>query len=67
MQALIKDLYDQQGKNERIKNFPYPRQFASINVMFVYLLSIVLPLGFLSEFSKIGLEFVWLLVGCFLL
>lgn len=62
MQALIKDLYDQQGKNERIKNFPYPRQFASINVMFVYLLSIVLPLGFLSEFSKIGLEFVWLTI-----
>lgn len=62
MQALLKELYDQQGKNERIKNFPYPRQFASINVMFVYLLSMVLPLGFLSEFAKIGLDFVWLTV-----
>ncbi len=62
MQALLKELYDQQGKNERIKNFPYPRQFASINVMFVYLLSIVLPLGFLSEFSKIGADCVWLTI-----
>lgn len=62
MQALLKELYDQQGKNERIKNFPYPRQFASINVMFVYLLSIVLPLGFLSEFSKIGTNCVWLTI-----
>jgi putative membrane protein len=62
IQALLKDFYEQQGKSERIKNFPYPRQFASINVMFVYLLSIVLPLGFLSEFSKMGLEFVWLTI-----
>jgi putative membrane protein len=62
IQALLKELYDQQGKNERIKNFPYPRQFASINVMFVYLLSIVLPLGFLSEFSKIGTNCVWLTI-----
>ncbi|MNR15850.1 Bestrophin, RFP-TM, chloride channel [compost metagenome] len=62
LQALLKELYDQQGKNERIKNFPYPRQFASINVMFVYLLSMVLPLGFLSEFSKIGSDYVWLTI-----
>ena len=62
LQALLKELYDQQGKNERIKNFPYPRQFASINVMFVYLLSMVLPLGFLSEFSKMGLDYVWLTI-----
>jgi len=62
MQALLKELYEQQGKSERIKNFPYPRQFASINVMFVYLLSFMLPLGFLSEFAKLGPEFVWLTV-----
>jgi len=62
MSALLKDLYDQQGKSERIKNFPYPRQFASINVMFVYLLSIILPLGFLNEFSKISAEYVWLTI-----
>ncbi|RYF24622.1 MAG: multidrug transporter [Flavobacteriales bacterium] len=62
MQALLKELYEQQGKSERIKNFPYPRQFASINVMFVYLLSFILPLGFLSEFAKLGLEYVWLTV-----
>lgn len=62
MSTLLKALYEQQGKSERIKNFPYPRQFASINVMFVYLLSIILPLGFLNEFSKIGTEYVWLTI-----
>jgi putative membrane protein len=28
MQNLLDQLYAQQGKSERIKNFPYPRQFA---------------------------------------
>ncbi|OOG72989.1 bestrophin family protein [Algoriphagus sp. A40] len=62
MQNLLKELYDHQGKNERIKNFPYPRQFSSINMYFVYLLTILLPLGFLNEFSKLGSEVVWLTV-----
>jgi ion channel-forming bestrophin family protein len=31
MQKAIKDFFDQQGRSERIKNFPYPRQFATIN------------------------------------
>lgn len=62
MQNQLKDLYDQQGKNERIKNFPYPRQFSSINIYFVYLLSILLPLGFLNEFSRLGTEVVWFTV-----
>ncbi|HSF54064.1 MAG TPA: bestrophin family ion channel [Algoriphagus sp.] len=62
MQNLLKELYDHQGKNERIKNFPYPRQFSSINMYFVYLLTILLPLGFLNEFSKLGAEVVWLTV-----
>lgn len=32
---LLGALYDEQGKSERIKNFPYPRQFATVNVYFV--------------------------------
>ena len=31
MQKTLKDLLDQQSKAERIKNFPYPRQYATIN------------------------------------
>ncbi len=62
MERLLKELYDQQGKCERIKNFPYPRQFASINLYFVYLLTLLLPLGFISEFSKLGNGFVWLAI-----
>lgn len=62
----IKDLYDQQGKCERIKNFPYPRQFSSINLYFTNLLCFLIPLGFIGELSKniekFGEWYIWLTI-----
>lgn len=62
----IKDLYDQQGKCERIKNFPYPRQFSSINLYFTNILCLLLPLGFIGELSKnidkFGEWIIWLTI-----
>ncbi len=52
LENQLKDLYDQQGKAERIKNFPYPRQFSSINLYFTNLLCLLIPFGFLGELSK---------------
>lgn len=52
LENQLKDLYDQQGKCERIKNFPYPRQFSSINLYFTNILCFLLPFGFLGELSK---------------
>jgi ion channel-forming bestrophin family protein len=54
MQRMIKDLYDQQGRSERIKNFPYPRQFATINSFFIKLFCLLLPFGMLKEFDKLN-------------
>ncbi len=54
MQTIIKDFYDQQGKAERIKNFPYPRQFATINSLFVKLFCILLPFSMLKDFDKLN-------------
>jgi len=62
MERRLADLYDHQGKCERIKNFPYPRQFASINLFFVWLLVLMLPFGMLNEFNKLGEHFVWLTI-----
>jgi len=62
LENLLTVLYEQQGKCERIKNFPYPRQFASINLFFTWLFVILLPLGMLNEFQKLGKEFVWLTI-----
>jgi putative membrane protein len=54
MQRTLKEFYIQQGRSERIKNFPYPRQFATINSMFVKLFSFLLPFGMLREFDKLN-------------
>lgn len=66
LETLLKDLYDQQGKCERIKNFPYPRQFSSINLYFTNALCLLLPLGFLGELSKLteklGENIIWLAI-----
>ena len=54
MQRAIKDFYDQQGRSERIKNFPYPRQFATINRIFIYLFCLLLPFGLLRDFDSLN-------------
>ncbi|MEZ0274454.1 MAG: bestrophin family ion channel, partial [Roseimicrobium sp.] len=43
-----------QGRSERIKDFPYPRQFATINSIFVKLFCLLLPFGLLREFDKLN-------------
>lgn len=53
-QKMIKELYDHQGRSERIKNFPYPRQFATINAFFIKLFCFLLPFGMLKEFDKLN-------------
>jgi ion channel-forming bestrophin family protein len=59
MQNLLDQLYTQQGKSERIKNFPYPRQFATMNLFFVWIFISLIPFGMIQEFEKLGHNFVW--------
>lgn len=54
MEKMIKDFFDQQGRSERIKNFPFPRQFATINSFFINLFCLLLPFGLLKEFDKLN-------------
>ncbi|MBC7888082.1 MAG: multidrug transporter [Ferruginibacter sp.] len=71
LERILATLYDHQGRSERIKNFPYPRQFATINQMFIRLFVSMLPFGILQEFSKLSIEhgewFIWLTVPCSLI
>ncbi|MFA6056955.1 MAG: bestrophin family ion channel [Taibaiella sp.] len=62
LESLLSNLYEQQGKCERIKNFPYPRQFATINQMFIRLFVSLIPFGILNEFQKLGDWMIWLTV-----
>lgn len=45
---------DDQGKAERIKNFPYPRNFSSITTYLLFLFIAFVPFGLLKEFDKLG-------------
>ncbi|WP_299685504.1 bestrophin family ion channel [uncultured Dokdonia sp.] len=50
----IEELFTLQGKAERIKNFPYPRQFATLNAIFVWIFIFLIPFGLINEFEHIG-------------
>ncbi len=45
LQKLLREFQDQQARSERLKNYPYPRQYAIINTIFVRILCLLLPLG----------------------
>jgi putative membrane protein len=62
LENILKDLYTFQGKAERIKNFPYPRQFATFNRFFIWIFILLIPLGMFKEFEKIGEVGIWLTV-----
>ena len=62
LQKLISAMYDEQGKSERIKNFPLPRQYASVPLMLIKLISILLPFAMIREFETVGPVYVWMAV-----
>lgn len=62
LQRLISALYEEQGKSERIKNFPFPRQYASTGINLIKLFSFVLPFGLIKTFEDMGPHLVWLTI-----
>jgi len=54
LENLLEELFTLQGKSERIKNFPYPRQYASLSFYFVWIFLLLLPFGLVPEFAKFG-------------
>jgi putative membrane protein len=70
MEKMLKELLDHQGRSERIKNFPYPRQYAIFNAFFIRFFCVLLPFGLLKEFDALNAiaggwmkgHMVWLVV-----
>ncbi|MEM1337036.1 MAG: bestrophin family ion channel [Bacteroidota bacterium] len=52
MQKMITEFYTLMGKSERIKNFPFPRQYAGINYYFTILFVLLLPFAMLGIFAE---------------
>ena len=59
---LIAEFYNDQGRNERIKNFPFPRQYASVAFWMTLLFAILAPFGLLNIFHDLKSHTVWLTV-----
>lgn len=62
LEKLLIEFLNQQGASERIKNFPYPRQYATINLYFIKVFILLLPLGMIQEFGKFNENLVWLTI-----
>lgn len=57
LENLLQELFTLQGKSERIKNFPYPRQYSTLSHIFVWMFVLLLPLAIIPEFGRVGESF----------
>lgn len=62
LERMLVEFYNQQGACERIKTFPFPRQYAFFSYVFTWLFIFVLPYGLLTEMAKVGDWHVWLTI-----
>jgi len=51
---ILRSFYTLQGKNERIKKFPLPRQYANMSRIFVGIFICLLPFSMIPELMKLG-------------
>lgn len=54
LQRILYHFYEHQGKCERIKKFPLPRQYASMSRYFVGIFIFLLPFSMIPELMKLG-------------
>ncbi|MBK6932931.1 MAG: hypothetical protein IPH12_19505 [Saprospirales bacterium] len=59
LQKFVTFFYEDQGRSERIKNFPFPRQYASVAIWMTFVFSALLPFGMLEIFNPLGGFWTW--------
>ena len=62
MMELITEMYSLQGKCERIKNTPFPRQYAYFSAIFTSIFIALLPFGIVGQMATRGSMMVWLTI-----
>jgi putative membrane protein len=62
LERMLVELYSQQGAAERLKSFPFPRQYAFFSFIFVWLFILLMPFGLITEMAKAGGWHVWLTI-----
>jgi len=62
MMRVLEEFYNLQGKCERIKNTPFPRQYAFFSNVFVWIFCLLLPFGLVGEFAEISHSFIYMTI-----
>ncbi|MCB0706992.1 MAG: hypothetical protein KDC34_16870 [Saprospiraceae bacterium] len=60
LEQILYHFYEHQGKAERIKKFPLPRQYANMSRYFVGIFIMLLPFSMIPELMKVGEWGIWL-------
>ena len=61
MLEILVECVKEQGAAERLKNFPFPRQYAHFSNIFVWIFLLLLPFGLVDELTKVTTA-DWLIV-----
>lgn len=62
MERGLRSFYSLQGKNERIKKFPLPRQYAIMSRYFIGIFIMLLPFSMIPEIMNMSTYGIWLSV-----
>lgn len=60
LHQLLVSFYEDQGKSERIKNFPFPRQYASTALWLTFVFCAFVPFGLLDIFQDANNIIFWI-------
>lgn len=63
LHIVLEEFYNLQGKCERIKNTPFPKQYGYFSKVFTWIFVLLLPFGLLDVFEKHLLEYDDEIVG----
>jgi putative membrane protein len=67
LMGYLEESYNLQGKCERIKNTPLPRQYAYFSGLFVWAFILLMPFGLVGEFASMGHDTIWLMIPIYVL
>ena len=57
---VLRSFYELQGKNERIKKFPLPRQYSHMSRIFIGIFIFLVPFSMIPELSNLGDWAIWM-------
>ncbi len=67
LMRLVGESFTGQGASERIKTFPFPRQYATFSRVFIWVFVIILPFSLIGEIADLAPEAIWAAVPVYVL